>query len=40
MQNINEIFENKHSTYPPHMLKKRLINEGLIDEKCNLCNWD
>jgi len=36
---LEEIFENKHPDYPNSVLKKRLIHEGLIEEKCDSCGW-
>tara|TARA_R100001443_G_scaffold84790_1_gene91441 strand:- start:328 stop:816 length:489 start_codon:yes stop_codon:yes gene_type:complete len=37
---LHEILENKHPDYPHDKLIKRLVNEGLFEEKCHLCNWD
>lgn len=37
---LNEIFEGKYPDYPNKVLKKRLINEGLIQEECDICKWN
>ena len=29
-----------HSDYPNSILKKRLINEGLMQEECSVCQWN
>ena len=37
---LEEIFDNKHPDYSDAILKKRLINEGLIEEECGLCGYN
>ena len=37
---LDDIFNGKHPDYSSRIFKKRLINEGLIEEQCNLCNWN
>ena len=37
---LNEIFEGKHPDYPNSIFKKRLVNEGLLQEECNICGWN
>lgn len=35
---INEILEGKHPQYQSNKLRKRLIKEGIFEEKCYNCN--
>tara|TARA_B100000214_G_C23689622_1_gene500224 strand:+ start:43 stop:531 length:489 start_codon:yes stop_codon:yes gene_type:complete len=37
---LKEIFEGHHPDYPCGVLKKRLINEGLLQEECSICGWN
>jgi len=35
-----KLFENKYPDYPKSVLKKRIINEGLLQEECSVCGWN
>lgn len=35
-----EILEGKHPQYQTYKLKIRLINEGILEDKCSKCGWD
>jgi 5-methylcytosine-specific restriction endonuclease McrA len=35
---LNEILEGKHPTFQTYKLKIRLINEGLFENKCIICD--
>lgn len=35
----NEILEGKHPEYQTYKLKLRLLEEGLIEDKCEKCGW-
>ena len=37
---LEEIFEGKHPDYPNSVLKKRLINDGLLNDECSVCGWN
>ena len=37
---LEDIFDGKHPDYPDSILKKRLINEGLLEKECSLCSWN
>lgn len=35
-----DILSGKHPKYQTYKLKKRLIDEGYIDDKCSKCGWN
>lgn len=35
---LEDIFSNK-IPYQTYKLKKRLINEGILEDKCSICGW-
>ena len=37
---LKEIFGGKHPNYPDKTFKKRLINEGLLQEECGVCGYN
>ena len=37
---LTHIFDGKHPNYPNKVLKKRLINEGLLQEECSICSYN
>ena len=37
---LEDVFEGKHPDYPESILKKRLINDGLMPEECSICGWN
>lgn len=37
---LEDIFANKHPYYPLKTLKKRLLSQYLIEDKCNVCGYD
>lgn len=37
---LEDIFANKHPNYNLYSLKKRLVNEQILEEKCCLCGYD
>ena len=37
---LNDIFRCNHPDYPEAILKKRLLNEGLVEEECAICSWN
>ena len=36
---LNEILEGKHPQYQTYKLKIRLIDEGILEDKCQCCGW-
>lgn len=34
-----DILDGKHPEYQTYKLKKRLIDEGIIQDKCQICGW-
>ena len=34
-----DILSGKYPNYQTYKLKKRLINEGYFEDRCQLCNW-
>lgn len=36
---LEDILDNKHIEYPLQRLKYRLINQGYIEEKCEMCGF-
>lgn len=36
---LDEILEGKHPQYGTYALKKRLIESGILEDKCELCGW-
>ena len=37
---LDDIFANKYPHYPLKALKKRMLSQYLIEEKCNICGYD
>ena len=37
---LEDIFAGMYPSYQTYKLKKRLINEGYIEDKCSICGWD
>lgn len=37
---LQEILEGDHPTYPPSRLKRRILKECILEEKCSNCNFD
>ncbi len=37
---LKDILENKYTNYSPSLLKKRLIDEGYLQEECSICHWN
>jgi hypothetical protein len=37
---LKDILEGKHPEYQTYKLKIRLIKEGIIEDKCSICDWD
>ena len=37
---LDEILDGKHPDYPKRALKKRLIDNGYMEEECSLCKWN
>ena len=37
---LDDVFANKHPNYPLKALKKRMLSQYLIEEKCNVCGYD
>lgn len=35
-----DILAGKYPSYQTYKLKKRLINEGYLEDKCSICGWD
>jgi len=38
--NLDDIFANKYPGFPLKVLKKRMLSQYLIEEKCNICGYD
>ena len=36
---LSEILEGKHPDYQTYKLKLRMLEEGLIEDKCEKCGW-
>jgi len=37
---LDDILAGKHPNYPTHKLKKRLLNNGYMEEKCGGCGFE
>tara|TARA_Y100000310_G_scaffold40760_1_gene38223 strand:+ start:1415 stop:1900 length:486 start_codon:yes stop_codon:yes gene_type:complete len=37
---LSDIFNGTYPDYPNKILKKRLINDGLMTEECSICGWN
>jgi len=37
---LDEILEGDHPTYPPSRLKRRILRECIIEEKCSNCGFE
>ena len=37
---LSEILEGKHPSYPPSRLKRRVIRECILEEKCSSCGFE
>ena len=37
---LEDILNGKNPDYPDKILKKRLIDSGLLEEECSLCSWN
>tara|TARA_Y100001963_G_C6733376_1_gene425028 strand:- start:549 stop:1043 length:495 start_codon:yes stop_codon:yes gene_type:complete len=38
--NLEDILDGKHPNYPKSVLKKRLIDNGYVENECTLCKWN
>ena len=36
---LESILDGEHPDYSNKIFKKRLVNEGLLQEECSLCRW-
>ncbi len=37
---LNEIFEGKYPQFQSYKIKKKMIKQGVIEDKCSICGWD
>lgn len=37
---MDEVFENKHPSYSVKKIKQRLIEDGIFEEKCQICGFN
>jgi hypothetical protein len=37
---LQDIFDGNHPDYSDKILKNRMINDGLLEEQCSICNWN